>query len=172
MALTTKQKLSIMAETSDEREICLITMTHPTFDQPIRISTDPTQYLQDDEDTGTPIYGTISNGKTYYYLPIQATLPSSETEKAPVATFSISNVSQMLAPYLMKIEDEYPRVTIDMVMASDVNSVFQTWPEFDLKDATLDANTASLSIALSNAESEAIPWLRFTPAYFPNLFTV
>ena len=171
MPLSPSVKKTIMAQETDEREICLLTITHPEFDQPVLLSTDPTQYLRDDEESKAPIYGTVSRGKEYIYVPITPTLPSSDSETPPAGKFSISNVSQTVAPYLLTINDSYPRVTIEVVMASDPDTVIQIWPEFDLTSSSIDASTAEVQVSLNSSNSEPIPWLRFVPAYFPNLFS-
>ena len=153
MPLSPSVKKTIMAQETDEREICLLTITHPEFDQPVLLSTDP------------------SRGKEYIYVPITPTLPSSDSETPPAGKFSISNVSQTVAPYLLTINDSYPRITIEVVMASDPDTVIQIWPEFDLTSSSIDASTAEVQVSLNSSNTEPIPWLRFVPAYFPNLFS-
>ena len=170
MALSPKAKIQLMAQESFDREICLLTITHPEFDQTLYLSTDPTEYLMDDEDTRTPIYGTRSRGKEFIYLPITPTLPSSQTETPPAGSFSISNVSQLVAPYLLTINEKYPKITVEVVLASAPNEVTQIWPEFDLTTASIDATSADVQISMNTANSEPIPWMRVTPANFPNCF--
>lgn len=171
MTLTPDIKKSIMAQESGDREICLLTVTHPEFASPAYLSTDPTTYLRDDDDTNTPIYGTKSRGKEYIFLPVSATLPGSDSESPPTGTFSISNISQVLSPLLLTVNDKYPKVTVEVVMASDTDTVIQIWPEFDLTTVNIDASSAEVQISLNSANTEPVPWLRFVPAYFPNLFT-
>lgn len=56
-------------------------------------------------------------------------------------------------------------------MASDPDTVTQIWPEFDLATASMNADTVDVQIGLNSANTEPVPWLRFVPAYFPNLFS-
>lgn len=171
MPLSPTAKVALMAQETTEREICLLTITHPDFDQPIYLSTDATVHLRDDEETGTPIYGTLSRGKEFLFLPISPALPSSESETPPAGRFSISNVSRTVAPYLLSVNDQYPRITVEVVLASDPDTVNQIWPDFDLTAATIDASNAEVQVSLNTANTEPIPYLRFTPAHFPNLFS-
>ena len=171
MPLSPSIKKTIMAQNTDEREVCLLTISHPEFEAPIRLSTDPTVYLRDDEESKSPIYGTVSRGEEYVYVPITPTLPSSDSETPPVGRFSISNVSQIVSPYLLMINDSYPRVTVEVVMASDPDTVIQIWPELDLTSTSIDASSAEVQVSLNASNVEPIPWLRFVPAYFPNLFS-
>lgn len=171
MPLSPTAKVAIMAQETTEREICLLTITHPEFDQPVYLSTDATQYLRDDEESGSPIYGTVSRGIEFIYVPISPVLPSSDSENPPAGRFSISNVSQVISPYLLMVSEHYPRITVEVVMASDPDTVNQLWPEFDLTTANIDATNAEVQISLNTANAEPIPYLRFTPAHFPNLFS-
>ena len=171
MPLSPNAKIAMMAQETMEREICLLTITHPEFDQPIYLSTDATMHLRDDEETGAPIYGTVSRGVEFIYVPISPVLPSSDSETPPAGRFSISNVSQVISPYLLMVNEHYPRITVEVVMASDPDTVNQTWPEFDLTTASIDATNAEVQISMNLTNSEPAPWMRFTPAHFPNLFT-
>lgn len=171
MPLSPNAKIAIMAQETMEREICLLTLTHPEFEEPLYLSTDATTHLRDDEESGTPIYGTKSRGKEFIFLPIAPILPSSDSENPPAGRFSISNVSRLVAPYLLKVNDQYPRVTVEVVMASDPDTVNQVWPDFDLTSASIDATNVEVQVSLNTANTEPIPYLRFTPAHFPNLFT-
>ena len=171
MPLSPTAKVAMMAQETTEREICLLTITHPEFDQPVHLSTDATQYLRDDEESGNPIYGTVSRGIEFIFVPISPVLPSSDSETPPAGRFSISNVSQIVSPYLLMVSEHYPRITVEVVMASDPDTVNQLWPEFDLTTANIDATNAEVQISLNTANAEPIPYLRFTPAHFPNLFS-
>lgn len=170
MPLSPRAVAAALVPETEEREICLLTITHPDWAQPLRLSTDPTQWLRNDPDTDTPMYGTVSRGQTYEYLPMQPVLPDSRDDAAPSGKVSISNVSRLVAPHLLTIGTEYPRVTVEVVLASQPDVVDQVWPEMELTTASIDANNAEVSIAMHTAQNEAMPWLRFVPAYFPNLF--
>lgn len=167
---------TLMAQESEDREICLLSITHPSFigsdlpDGVLRISTDATQYLRDEPETLTPLYGTISNNKEFLYLPITATLPASTSETPPTAQFTISNVGREVAPYMLKIADEYPKLTIDVVLASAPDTVIQSWPTFDIQSVSINADSVTVQIGMNIASTEPTPWLRFTPASFPNVF--
>ena len=171
MPLSPNAKIAMMAQETTEREICLLTITHPEFDQPVYLSTDATHYLRDDEESGTPIYGTKSRGKEFLFVPVSPVLPSSDSETPPAGRFSISNVSNIISPYLLMVNERYPRVTVEVVMASDPDTVNQTWPDFDLTSASIDASNAEIQISMNMFNAEPSPWMRFTPAHFPNLFT-
>lgn len=170
MPLSPRAVAAALAPETDEREVYLITLTHESWDAPIRLSTDQTVWLRNDERTGTPMYGTISRGELYEFVPISATLPDSRDESPPTSTLNISNVSRIVSPYLMMVDKKYPRVSIEVVLASEPDIVDQVWPELDLNAATMDANNVQVEMGMNIASNEPMPWLRFGAAYFPNCF--
>ena len=56
--------------------IALITLSHPDLADDIRISTDPTQELTEFTTDTEKVYGTISNGKTYFFLSLSTKIPN------------------------------------------------------------------------------------------------
>lgn len=63
MPLSPKALSVILEPSTEEREIGLITMTHDKWAEPIRLSTDATEWLRNDERSGEPIYCTKSRGE-------------------------------------------------------------------------------------------------------------
>lgn len=168
MSMSPRAVAAALVQETDEREVCLLTLTHPAWDTPVRLSTDATTYLGEYDD-GSPMYGTISRGETYDYCPMQPALPDSQDEQPPTGRVSIENVSRIVGPYLRMIDDEYPRVTVEVVLASTPDVVDQVWPELDLNSMKMDQSTCEVDITMDVASDDAIPWMRFIPAFFPNL---
>ena len=169
MTMSPRAVAAAMVQETDEREVCLLTITHPVWATPIRISTDQTEYLGEKPDDGSPRYGTISRGETYEYFPIIPVVPDSHDEQPPTGKVSIENVTRIVSPYLRMIDDEYPRVTVEVVLASTPDIVDQVWPELELQTSSMDASRVETTITMDVAEDEAVPWMRFIPALFHNL---
>lgn len=169
MALSPNAVAAAFEQETSEREVCLLTITHSAWTEPVRLSTDATEFLRFADD-GSPMYGTVSRGETYEYVPVSAVLPDSHDEQAPQARISIDNVSQIVAPYLRMVDDVPPRVTVEVVLASSPDIVDQIWPEMELTQASIDASHAEVVLGMDIGSNEAVPWLRFIPAHFPNLF--
>lgn len=170
MSLSPNTLKQILAQQTSLRDIGLITMTHQDWSEPVRLSTDATKWLRNDEDTGEPIFGTISRGETYYYVPMQASFPTSEEENAPSARVTFSNVAKIVTPYLMMVSSDYPRITLEIVTSDTPDVVEKVFPELDLSSATWDSSTCEVQFGMDTSSNVSIPWLRFIPAYFPNLF--
>ena len=60
---------------SDDPLVLLIEIHHESLTDPVRISSDMTQFLGFEPETQEPLYGTVSNGHTYYAFPFAFTLP-------------------------------------------------------------------------------------------------
>lgn len=169
MALSPRTLKATMRQESTDSDIVLLTITHSAWDEPIRLSTHETQWIQNDENTGTPLYGTVSRGKTFWYCPIQASVPNSTDEQTPEGRFVISNVTRAVAPYLKMVDREYPKITVEVVNTSTPDTVDMRYPDLDLQSASWNADTVEITVKNDVAASEPSPWLRFNLSYFPNL---
>jgi hypothetical protein len=159
-----------MEPDTGDRDIVLITMTHASWTTPVRLSTDATQWLYNDSATGEPIYGTVSRGQTYLFVPIQATMPTSSDESPPEGRVAFANVGRVVTPYLKMVDQKYPRITLEFVNSATPDDVEVVWPELDLNSANWDASMAEVGVVNNIASNEPMPWFRFVPAHFPNLF--
>ena len=169
MPLSPTTKRDIFKQECANTDVVLLTITHSKWKGAIRLSTHETQFLKSDPDTATPLYGTISRKKKYWYCPIQATLPNSTDEQAPEGKLIFSNVTRDVAKYLKMVDKEYPKITVEVVNSATPDEVDMRFPDLDLQTATWNADTVEVTIKSDIAASEPSPWLRFSLAYFPNL---
>ena len=169
MPLSPRTKAALMQQQTEDSDIVLITITHPSWTQPVYLSTHATAILRTDAATGTPIWGTVSRGREYIYVPIQATMPTSTDEQPPEAHLIVSNVSRILSPYLKLVDKTPPRITLEVVNPSAPDVVDVTYPELDLMNVSWDANTVDAQLMHNIASNEPLPWLRFNLANFPNM---
>lgn len=169
MALSPTAVTAALAQETSEREVCLLTITHANWSEPVRLSTDATEFLRFADD-GSPMYGTVSRGMTFEFVPIAPVLPDSRDETPPTGRVAIDNVSRIVAPYLRSIDTGVARVTVEVVLASSPDIVDQVWPEMDLQTSTIDPSRVEVTIGVDAASDEACPWMRFIPAYFSNLY--
>lgn len=147
--------------------VVLLTISHGGLSAPIRISSDPTQRL--DETTEDVIYGTISRGNEYIFFPFDINLPTDEAEAAPQATITVDNIRQEITEAIRSISTP-PAVTIDIVLAETPDTIEASFPEFDMVNVTYDSLTVTGVLTLDSLATEPYPADRFNPAYFPGLF--
>lgn len=158
---------ALYAEETGDYPILLITVSDPSLSTPVRVSSDSTQRVEEtDQDI---IYGTVSRGQTFYYIPFNIKLPSDEHDAAPKATISIDNVSKELIPVIRGLTQP-PTVTMELVMASDPDTVEADFPEFVLTAINYDQLTISGDLTVDMLVSEPFPAGKFNPSQFPGLF--
>jgi hypothetical protein len=166
VSLTARQ--AIAAPESDETWIQLLTITHPSLPEPVRVSSDPTQVLDIDDAQG-PVYGTVSRGQSYVHWPFEIHLPAEDGEQLPRVRLVIDNVDRRIAEGLRTIQGP-PEVALEVVLASDPDTVEAGPFLMTLRRAVYDAAAISADLAFEDILNQAIPGDSFTPATTPGLF--
>lgn len=154
-------------ESTTDYLIILLTLNHPSFAEPIRVSSDNTARLEV-LPTGV-IYGTVSRGDTYYFFPFQLTLPTDQEGALPRGSLAIDNVSRELTETIRSIGDPLT-VDIELVLSSDLDHVEVQFMQFELVRVSYDDSVITGELVLDNLEGEAYPAMRFDPVRFPGLF--
>jgi len=149
--------------------IALLTLTHEDLAVPIRISSDPTQRIESLSSVTEIVYGTVSRGQTYVFLPLEIKLPSDTDEGPGEMTISFDNVHRA---YTQPIREIFTPVSVnvEIVLDNALDTVEAQWPEFLLTNIRYDAATISGTLKLETLEREPFPAGSFTPSQFPGLF--
>ena len=159
VSLTTRG--AIYAEQTDEVFVFLFTVTHPSLMAPVyyssttRLSIDPL------------VYGVVSRGNTYNFFPISLVLPDDSDATPPTIKLILDNVMRQAIPLLRSITTP-PSVTIEMVLASDPDTVEASWPNFDMVDITYDANSVTIDLAINALSTEPFPAGAFPTSRLPD----
>jgi len=153
------------AEQTSEVWVFLLTITHEALATPLRLSSDPTTRLSVE-----PLsYGTLSREETYEYLPMSLVLPDDSQGVAPAIRLVFDNIARQAVPLLRSVSTP-PTVTVEMVLASDPDTVEVSFAEFDLVDADYDALSVSVDLTVNALANEPYPSGTFTPGGFGGLF--
>lgn len=157
---------------SDDPMILLAEIDYGTLVTPIRISSDMTRFIRFDPETQEPVYGTVSNGRTYYAYPFAFTLPDQPegSDTTVKAQFRIDNVSQALTETIRDLQVA-PKLKMRFVFASAVNTTVYELPELNITDITYDATTITCDLAAADFRLEPLPSTQFYPSRFPGLFS-
>lgn len=166
VSLTFRQEFN--AEQTGDVPVCLVTITHPSLGAPIYLSSDPTARISVDP----LVYGTESRSNSYMFLPMAATLPDDSDGTPPAIKIVIDNVSRELVPTVRSAGPTGIRakVTVELVLASDPDTVEASWPAFDLTAAPYDSGSVTLTLSLNALAVEPFPSGVFSPAGFGGLF--
>lgn len=158
-------RTAMNAEETGEVPVLLLTITHEDLPSPIRLSSDPTARLS----TDPLLYGTVSRGNQFLFLPFSAILPDDKDESPPQARLVIDNVDRQMIPVLRSTSTP-AKVMMEMVLASSPNAVEIQFPELDLVSADYDAQSITISLQVDALMTEPYPADSLTPSYFPGLY--
>lgn len=149
--------------------IALITLSHIDLIDDIRISTDPTQRIVGLTTDTELVYGTISNGKTYIFLPVRIKLPDDTDEGPGEMQLEIDNVHRAYTETIRSVQT--PVICrVDLVLDNALDTIEGSWPEFKLTNITYNATTITGTLRLETLETEPFPSGNFVPSYFRGLF--
>jgi len=158
---------SAYAEETGSTLIMLMSLSHPSIDTSILLSTDPTEKVL--ETSQTVFYGTISREKRFIFLPMLITLPD-ETEEGPLQMrITLDNVSRELIGFLRGLSSP-PSINVELVMSDDVDTVLATWPEFLMTNIRYNEQQIVADLSVETLIYEPFPAGTFTPGEFPGLF--
>lgn len=150
---------------ADDSLIVLATITHSGG--VIRIADGYTQRLSETDDE--VLYGVISNGQQYIFLPFQFIAPTEEQMSAPRCRISVQDVTRYLTP-LIRSASEAPSVSFDLVLSSTPNTVEVSFPDFLMGAIQYNQNTVTAELTVESLTNEPFPAFTFTPSAFPGLF--
>lgn len=164
--LSNPAKAAIFAQETDKAFIVLLTITHPTFAEPMRFSSDPTQELSIPN-----VRGTVSNGDEYVFIPLSINLPQQDETGQSTASISVDNISREIIYRLRTAQAvAMARVTVEIVLNTSPDVIEMTLPNFRLSNLKYDAFTISGDIDLKFFDQEPFPARTFTPSDFPAMF--
>lgn len=153
--------LSILARAaafaSETKEVFLflLTLSHDSMDEPIRI-------VNDQNDL-------ISGGYTYVMFPFEIVLPSQQEDQAPMAQIKIDNVDRRIVRAVRSIDGPIDAM-LQIVLASQPDTVEWLYEGFQLRSVSYDAIYVEGELRLEEILVEPFPKDLFTPGSFPGLF--
>lgn len=149
--------------------IALITLDHEDLADPIRISTDPTQELSGLTTDEEKVYGTVSNGENYVFLPVRLKLPDDTDEGPGEMQLEFDNIHRAYTSAIRSISTPVS-CQVDIVMDNALDTIDASWPEFYVTNIVYNATTITGTLKLETLEREPFPAGSFVPSYFPGLF--
>lgn len=158
---------AMYAQETGEAVICLMTISHPSFGQTYYVSSDATTRVS----TEPLVYKTVSNGIDYFYAPLQIKLPDDVEEQAPTTQFMLENVSRDIVARIRSVDTRQGRAkfNIKLVRASAPNTIEIEYPDFDIVNASFNANVVTLTAQIDVMTDEPYPAHTFDPSGFPSL---
>lgn len=162
--VSTSFKEAAYAQETEVAVITLLTMT--VGSTVIRVCDTPVEKFSD---LGENIYGVISNGEQYIFLPFSITLPQDDKTGAVTAKLEIDNVNREIVQYARDTNDPI-NVGIQVVLSNALNTPELEFDDFKLTNVKYNGFTVSGNLSVDYLGLEPFPAGRFTPSGFPGLF--
>lgn len=163
---STDFKQQVYAQETDRAFIVLITLDSDELVEPIRVCDDPFEKL---EDLGQDVYGCVSNGETFLFLPFEISLPRDDSSGTVSAKLAIDNIDRTIIRHARSVLRPLT-VTIQVILSSDPDFIELEYTDFKLTNVNYNQFTISGDLTLDYWGLEPFPSGRFTPSGFPGLF--
>ena len=154
-SLSTAARRAILAQETDEVFLILLTIDHADLDEPIRVCSDSRNL--------------ISRGEEYLAFPFSVSLPGEHDDQLSRVQLTIDNVDRRIVEAVRTITSA-PTVALEVVLASDPDTVEAGPFDFTLRDVAYDALTVQGELSYEDLLNEAYPEGTFSPADFPGIF--
>lgn len=163
-AISDNGRRAIYGQQTNDAFIVLLTISHDSWTDDVRVSSDPTQILPI-----AGVRGTVSNGDEYLFAPFSVNLPAQDDSGVARANISVENVSRELMQRI-RSSTSAVGITIQVVLASDPDTAEMTASDFRLETVNYDAFTVSGDISVEYFDLEPFPAQRIVPSKWPAVF--
>ncbi len=153
--LSASARQAIFAADSGEAFVILLTFTHASLAEPIRVSSDAVD--------------TVSRGHIYVAYPFELTLPDDDESRAPRARLIIDNVDRQIVAVLRELTTS-PVLTLEVVRASEPDVVEAVFHDFRLRNVRYDSHVIEADLTIEDFTAEPYPAGSFCPSLFPGIF--
>lgn len=154
--LSTPALRALFASQTGEAFIVLLTLSHPTLANPIRVCSD-----------GQAL---ISNGNTYVAFPFRISLPAEAEGAPPTTELEIDNVDRSIVKAVREATGEPIQISMSVVLASSPNTIEAGPFDFTLRNVEYDASVVRGQLQYEDILNEPYPGDTMTPSRFPGLF--
>lgn len=162
---------SLLAPQNMEPQVFLLTIDQtsgPFADAPLRVCNQPLQRL--DETPAEIVYGCVSRGEEFVYFPFSPNIPGDEHGSDAQVSFTLPGPQDAVLPFIRALQDA-PRVLIEIVLASQLDTVEASWPGMHMGAVRYGRNGTSFDLSYATDAIEPFPRHTFTPRHFPALFS-
>jgi hypothetical protein len=155
-SISATAKRAIFAGQTGEVFVCLLTLSHPSLDVPIRVCNDAVSVT--------------SNAVEFIPYPFQLVLPDEDDGVAPQVTLEIDNVDRQIVAAVRRANGEPISVELSIVLASQPDIVEAGPFSFKLRSVNYDKSVVSGTLQFEDLLNEPMPGDTMTPSRFPGLF--
>lgn len=147
---------AVNAAETDEAFLVLLKLDGKELDDPIRLTSDSVD--------------TSSRGNTYVHFPFKVELPKDNDDTGgTLARLKVDAVDRRVVNAARRVRGQ-PEVELEVVLASDPESVEISWPVFKLANARYGDTAIEGDLTLEVLDQEPFPSQNMNPGLFPGLF--
>lgn len=154
------------AQETDVAVIVLLTLSTEDLPDTIRVCNVPVQKFSN---LGENVYGLISNGQQYLFLPFDIELPQDDKTGAVSARLTIDNVNRQIVQYARETKKPI-NVTVQVILSNDLDTVEFESSDFKLTNVSYNGFNVTGDLSIDYLGLEPFPCGRFTPSGFSGLF--
>jgi len=144
---------ALQAQQTGEVLLFLLTIEHADWVAPIRYTTDHVP--------------TTSGGETFTPAPFDVQLPV-DGEGVPRVRLTLDAVDRGASVAIQALSTP-PTVTVQLVLASDPNTIELDWPELDLLTEAETITEIEAELGLDDLSQESFPRQTYNRAHFPGV---
>lgn len=146
---------TVQALSTGDAAIFLLTISHPTFAETIRICNNRTDMT--------------SRGNLFQALAFDISLAVDDAKTLPAMTMTLDNVDRSLIREIRELPDA-PEFLMELILASNPDQVELAFPAMTVGAITYDASTIRTNVIVSDTLNLKYPRGTATPASNPGLF--
>jgi len=155
-SLSNNTLAQLFAQSSDDPFLTLFTLDHPDWGSPI--------YLINNTESIT------SNGNVFEPFPVNITLPVDDGETVRSSKITFDNVSRELIDEIRSTTDNNISVKLEMVLASDPDTVEIEIGEMKIVSVQYDAQKITATLTMDDFLNTEVTEEKYTPTNYPGLF--
>lgn len=154
-SLSSLAKQAINAQETGEVFLLLLTLSHASLGTPIRAANN--------------LENVTSGGNLFTAFPFTIVLPHEQEDQPPKMRLVIDNVDRSIVTALRNLTSP-PTIQLEVVLASQPNTIEATFPGFTLRQASYDQLVVEGDLALEEITLEPFPEGSFDPQSFAGLY--
>ena len=156
-------RAAVHAQQTDVAFIMLLTISSANLSDDIRVCNDAFELLPE-----AGVRGVVSREQEYIFLPFECLLPAEDDTGIAKAQLSIDNVSREIITSA-RSAGSAAKVTIEVVLSSDVDTPEVTIPNLRLDDIAYTVHAITANISVEYRDKEPFPYGRMDPSRYPGL---
>ena len=125
-----------------------------------------TRISETDDDV---IYGVVSRGDSFNFLPLRITPPSEDSDSPTRCTVTLQDVTRHITPIIRSITSP-PKVKLEWVLSKTPELVEVAHDDLFITNFQYDAQQVTAELSAIDMDREPIPAYSFTPQFNPGLF--